>query len=1151
VSYVRKEIQLLGGGFNLLPPGDKTPITDYLLAQNWRTGQQGKLLSRWGYPQKFALNGPAYAHSGACSGGVNGDYYIAANAATGPHPCAIYVDPDHITTPIISGLSGGRVGMVQMNGWMWIMDSQVQGRHRASTGFRSWGIGAPGSGVSTTGTGMCTAAVGAANPSGPVGPTYQFYCTFETADASYETNPGPPTAPLAVALHDVNLSAFPVSTDPLMVGGAVNIYATGGTLVSPYLVQTALNAVSAPAVVWSTNDLTVTNQGFVMPTTNDLPPAGSGMVGPYFSRLYAWKGSRLFYTEPNLPQYWPGSADNQIGNWVNVGLDGEDIMWVTIHANVLVIYKERSIWYLAGDPDTGTLEILEDGTGLVSPFAVVCAGAYDYFVAPNSLRRCSPNLGRTEDISGEIRPLFTSHSVNAGPLTTPGNILPGSLWVAGVTSLDAYAIALGFAMGKLYVSYSENVAAGSSSVLLVYEEQAKRWLYHRNGLGTQRFTGFLFDGVMMQGLTGDGVSTALSYNLDDFRIFYVQDEHPGSPVPIECVYQSHYEDCGLPDNQKCWLEFVIDYAIKGADTANVAVGFDNLPAAVIGTLASTAGARKSQNFPLGASGTLAKNISIAFDCLTTDQVEIHNVYLYYYVEARLALVASSIPTDLGSGLVKQCKELMLDVDATYGDVNVSLSSDLPGNAIAVRQTPTVATGGRAVWKYPFPVTEGFLWKLALNAVTGPFRLYGARLLMRVIGVYVEAYEAAAGFVWDSMELTFESGITHVPRAYAIALAATPVKQFRELSFEIDTFNADVTVDFLTDLPTNVQTVRNTWTVNTGTAGRRFVRLTIAAGFNPTVIGRMCRIRIHGINKFILYEMSVEVLAQGLYIEDYEGAGGAVWDSREQDFGSQKPKEAREIEIDCDIPAGLGNVTAVLYSDLPGYTMAAVYTSAAITTIGRQKIVLPLTTGAAPFDYPIGINWRLIVGGGSSFAQYGARLKVRELGTYLTSLEVLGGGVWDSTPLDLGTERYKDFRRLEFDVLTDTTGTATLNLYTDQNGTMALQFTTTITTSAARKTVRIPLTPGIRGRLVQVEIVGAGVRLFSGRIWWRAMNDAKAEWAWFELPIEPTPAVFSWVPFPVNPTASTPEQWFWAKVLSVDETENKWAWVDVSIADVAA
>lgn len=79
MGYQRKEIQILGGSLNLLPPVDKIPITDYLLAQNWRVDRLGRLVTRFGYSLKGNYAGATFAHSAAIYGGVEGNWYVAAN----------------------------------------------------------------------------------------------------------------------------------------------------------------------------------------------------------------------------------------------------------------------------------------------------------------------------------------------------------------------------------------------------------------------------------------------------------------------------------------------------------------------------------------------------------------------------------------------------------------------------------------------------------------------------------------------------------------------------------------------------------------------------------------------------------------------------------------------------------------------------------------------------------------------------------------------------------------------------------------------------------------------------------------------------------------------------------------------------------------
>jgi hypothetical protein len=930
--------------------------------------------------------------------------------------------------------------------------------------------------------------------------TYQWYVTFQTADLTLESNSGPSSAAVVLAGQAASLTNIPVSADARV--GIRNIYRVGGTLGQAYLVG-SLNDNTTTTFTDSMTDLAATNGGTVMPITNDPPPPAAGMVGTYFSRLMCWNTkahpNRLFWTDPDLPQYWPGSAPGSAtGNWVDVGSDGEQIIWCSMHASVLIIYKERSVWKLIGDPDTGDLEKLSDEIGLANEFALAPAGAVDFFVGPNGLCECDTD--RIQDITGDLRPLFSNNLTNAGDLTPPGSILPGANYLTN--SLDAYAVALGYAMGKLYIAYTEK--GGPAQGCLLVGSMGK-WSYYRTGATIAPFSGFIFDGVGMYGLTGDTGGAAQAYNLDDFRGFFNADT---DGTGIECVYQSHYEDCGLPDNQKVWLEVVIDIELNG-DTAKIYVGLEHGQGSFgltqVGTIGSSVGVsvRRSVGFPLALNGitgaiearnpavttqldALARNLSVAIDVPAIGQVIIHNVYLYYYEEARLAMSASTLPTDLGVGKVKQCKELELDIDASDGQVDVAIYSDLPGNALAVRQSPVVKPGGRAIWRYPFPITEGYLWRLALTAIpqqgtgVGPFRLYSARLLMRVVGVYVEAYESAAGFVFDTMEETFESLLTKIPRTFAIALAAVPIKRFREISVEIETFGGNVTLSFLTDLPNNAQVVRFQSVINTGTSGRRFWRIPLNNGDPvPWIEGRLCRLQFSGASKFILYEAAVELLPVGVYIEAYEAQGGAIYDSRELDFGAPAVKEITELELDIETT---GPVIPQLYCDIVGPPALP-----PVTTTGRQLVLIPLTVSAATGQYAEGRLPRLCITGVNAFRLYGARLKMRPFGQYLLAAETSTGALWDSTVLDLGTQTVKQLREIQLDIWAY--GAYVVTVYTDlPNNVMISRIVSPQAATNGRTNVEVPLPQGLVpdnylfGRLVRVTITSAAsFKLFGARI----------------------------------------------------------------------
>jgi hypothetical protein len=139
--------------------------------------------------------------------------------------------------------------------------------------------------------------------------------------------------------------------------------------------------------------------------------------------------------------------------------------------------------------------------------------------------------------------------------------------------------------------------------------------------------------------------------------------------------------------------------------------------------------------------------------------------------------------------------------------------------------------------------------------------------------------------------------------------------------------------------------------------------------------------------------------------------------------------------------------------------------------------------------------------------------------------------------------------------------------------MAQAYTTTVTTTG-RQTFVLPVTPGIRGKLIRVQLSSTlAARVFRVRARLRPLNeDAQGtawEWVdypleesdvlpkWVDFPVPETPAGFTWNALPVKatpvdwewaplPMVPTEAQWFWARLLAVEETPDTWTWVDVPI-----
>jgi len=824
--------------------------------------------------------------------------------------------------------------------------------------------------------------------------TYRFYLTFQSTDFSVESNPSPPSPPVVVAngAITVTIPALDAPTDTRV--GFINIYATGGTLSAAYRVGQVASTVAAPATTFpdSIADLQATQNGIVMSIVNGLPPACSGIIGPQFSQLMAFSTvanpNRVYYTQPGLPQYW--NTDPQVGDFFDVGLSGEAIVWATIHANLTVFYKERSIWILIGSPLTGQLEQMYEGAGLCGQFALAPAGQVDYYISANGL--CLFDMTESHVLSGNILPLFNQNLANSGPLTTPGSVMPGSFFNSRSTA--CYAIALGHAMGRLYIAYAENslgsvttggpdAGAAASYNLLVFDEGPEpernaylasqrpgRWFYHRNAIANTvgGFFGFFFDGTNMIGLSGVGAGAAQGFSLADFRTFAGTD--PGN-VPITCVYQSHFEDCGMPQIPKVWLEVVIDIetiavggtiyvAFNNGVGANVQDS-DEPPNSYSPALTAIGGfgttARRSISYALPGGGIEALNMSVALLANAAAGTIIHNVYLYYYEEARLAILATTLPTDLGIGKVKQCKELQLDIDSTGGTVQVTIMSDLPGNALATRQSPVVAENSRGVFKYPFAITEGFLWKLIFY---GPsyFRLYSARMLVRVLGVFVEGYESAAGFLWDSMQQD---------------LGDAGEKTFDALRFEMDA-DGPVSVTMLTDLPGEQFAPRGSFALTTAASTRAWVTVPLPPNglANQNAIeGRGIELQVLGPSAYRLYSVQARWSKLGRYLCALPPDGLAdAFNTLEFDYDSERRKMFKRLEIDLRAD-GVVNMSVI--TDQDGDKLAAVYAPQLVTPNGRTTVLVALPPGVR------GRLMRLLLSGPAPARIYKIRVWARDVG----------------------------------------------------------------------------------------------------------------------------------------------------------------------------
>lgn len=77
---------------------------------------------------------------------------------------------------------------------------------------------------------------------------------------------------------------------------------------------------------------------------------------------------------------------------------------------------------------------------------------------------------------------------------------------------------------------------------------------------------------------------------------------------------------------------------------------------------------------------------------------------------------------------------LIDVDLECtGAGTLKISTDLPGNALAVRETKNIPTTTRRVLRFRLSGhTKGHLYKLNITPTSGAMRLYGARIWARTL-----------------------------------------------------------------------------------------------------------------------------------------------------------------------------------------------------------------------------------------------------------------------------------------------------------------------------------------------------------------------------------------------------------------------------------
>ena len=446
-------------------------------------------------------------------------------------------------------------------------------------------------------------------------------------------------------------------------------------------------------------------------------------MGPYFGRIIAFSTTantnRWFWTPINKPWYFP------LGNSNDIGSTESEILAVTVHKRMLVFYTQDAIWRLQGDPATRGEQAETNATiGILGPNAVADAGEVDYIAGPDGIYLF--DLDQAHKVSKKLDPLFKRESV----------VIDGDTIAALSADDDARArTVLMYADHLLYVSYAEQ-GRQYPNITLVLDTESGNWARWKLASGIGSTTGFrslLFDSN--QDALYGALRNGKFYRLNEPGVF----EDDGNS--FQARYLSRFQDQGHPARDKVYEDLVVR-SDTGAQAVTVILHFDGGATEQAVASLVTDGPPGEQIFPLGtdAKGFRARNVAIELDGTTSAKIEVDDIYLHYYIEARQSRGYDSQSLDFETNLVKQVEAVRFEIEQ-LGEVKCHLESDRPTVALTERQSfsvPGAFDTRKTIDVVLATVVEGVHLRVRLATPNDPiaFRLHGLWLKMRPIGVWL-------------------------------------------------------------------------------------------------------------------------------------------------------------------------------------------------------------------------------------------------------------------------------------------------------------------------------------------------------------------------------------------------------------------------------
>jgi hypothetical protein len=406
-----------------------------------------------------------------------------------------------------------------------------------------------------------------------------------------------------------------------------------------------------------------------------------------------------------------------------------------------------------------------------------------------------------------------------------------------LTGIDKTKAAIGYTGDQVLASYGGGT--------LVLNLSSGNWVHD-----SRKFTSFYYDGDFLAGQ-------------DDGTVLALSNEAGGDVLAL--VYEKSF-NAGLPDTDKNWEDFTIDS--EGGLGVEAILDFG-----VGGGLGFAGGGRSKLQFN-GGFGDRSRSVTIALT--GSGFTEVFGMWLNYWVHAREGLSFDTSPVSFGESGLKRVREIRVDIENS-GSASVTLQTDNPGGALITRQVASIASGSRRmtnlVWSTDF---GGYLFRWVFSA--GDLRVYEMWALIELIGTFLKG---AQGEFWSSDPVDADT---------------EKIKLIKEIEV-VYASNAAATLTLETDLPGNVLTIKETYTLPSTGASAVTINEehTIKLRTHGEVLGRLIRV-----NVFPQGDMRIEAIR--LFVKMVGAPNATEWGWYSLPVRATQDAQWAEVPLPVDVPA---------------------------------------------------------------------------------------------------------------------------------------------------------------------------------------------------------------------------------------------------------